>query len=41
MMRIYHGMTPSPEPDTWGTMFIDGLKLFVVGFIYALPVIIS
>ena len=40
MMRIYRGMTPSPEPDNWGTMFIDGLKLFVVGFIYALPVII-
>jgi len=39
-MRIYRGATPSPEPDDWGTMFIDGLRLFVVGLIYALPVII-
>src|SRR4030042_4201144 len=40
MMRIYRGANPSPEPDEWGTMFIDGIKLFVVGIIYALPVII-
>lgn len=40
MMRIYRGAKPSPEPDDWGTMFIDGIKLFIVGIIYALPVII-
>lgn len=40
MMRIYRGAKPSPEPDDWGTMFIDGIKLFVVSIIYALPVII-
>jgi len=40
MMRIYRGANPSPEPDDWGTMFIDGIKLFIVGIIYALPVII-
>jgi hypothetical protein len=40
MMRIYRGATPSPEPDDWGTMFIDGIKLLIVGIIYALPVII-
>jgi len=40
MLRIYRGATPSPEPDEWGTMFIDGLKLLVVGIIYALPIII-
>ena len=40
MMRIYRGANPSPEPDDWGTMFIDGIKLFVVAIIYALPVII-
>ncbi|HZK30990.1 MAG TPA: DUF4013 domain-containing protein [Methanoregula sp.] len=39
-MRIYRGVTPSPEPDDWGTMFIDGIKLIIVGIIYALPVII-
>jgi hypothetical protein len=40
MMRIYRGATPSPEPDNWGGMFIDGIKLFVVGLIYAIPIII-
>jgi hypothetical protein len=40
MMRIYRGATPSPEPDDWGTMFIDGIRLLIVGIIYALPVII-
>ncbi len=40
MLRIYRGATPSPEPDDWGTMFIDGLKLLVIGIIYALPIII-
>jgi len=40
MMRIYRGATPSPEPDDWGTMFIDGIKLIIVGIMYALPVII-
>lgn len=39
-MRIYRGVNPSPEPDDWGTMFIDGIKLLIVGIIYALPVII-
>jgi hypothetical protein len=40
MMRIYRGANPSPEPDDWVTLFIDGIKLFIVGIIYALPVII-
>jgi hypothetical protein len=39
MMRIYRGTDPAPELDEWGSMFIDGLKLFVVELIYALPVI--
>lgn len=40
IMRIYRGAHPSPEPDDWGTLFIDGIKLIIVGIIYALPVII-
>lgn len=39
-MRIYRGANPAPPLDDWGGMFIDGIKLLVVGFIYALPVII-
>ena len=40
MMRIYRGETPAPEPDNWGEMFIDGIKLFIVGLIYAIPAFI-
>ena len=39
-MRIYRGANPAPALDDWGGMFIDGIKLLIVGFIYSLPVII-
>ena len=38
-MRIYRGENPAPALDDWGGMFIDGIKLLVVGVIYALPVL--
>ena len=40
LMRIYRGATPAPEVDQWGTLFMDGLKLIVVGIIYAIPIMI-
>lgn len=40
MVRIYSGVKPAPEPGNWVGMFIDGLKLFVIGFIYAIPLFI-
>jgi hypothetical protein len=40
LMRIYRGATPAPEVDQWGTLFIDGLKLIIVGLIYAIPIMI-
>jgi hypothetical protein len=40
VMRIYRGEHPAPEVENWGTLFIDGLKLVVVGLIYAIPVFI-
>ena len=39
-MRIYRGENPAPALDDWGGMFIDGIKLLVVGVIYAIPIII-
>ncbi len=39
-MEIWRGKKPAPEPEQWGKMFIDGLKLLVAGIIYAIPVII-
>jgi hypothetical protein len=40
VIRIYRGANPSPRLDNWGSMFIDGIKLFIVGLIYAIPVLI-
>jgi hypothetical protein len=40
MVRIYRGVTPAPEPEQWGSMFIDGLKLLLVEVVYASPVIL-
>ena len=40
ILRIFRGANPSPQLDNWGGMFIDGIRLFIVGLIYALPVII-
>ncbi|WML68147.1 MAG: hypothetical protein METHP_01735 [Methanoregula sp. SKADARSKE-2] len=38
-MRIYRGATPAPKVDGWGKLFIDGIKLFMVGLVYSIPVI--
>ena len=40
MMRIYRGKAPAPDVDEWGTLFVDGLKLLIVGFIYVLPIFV-
>jgi hypothetical protein len=40
VMRIYRGADPAPEVDQWGTLFVDGLKLIIVGIIYAIPMMI-
>lgn len=40
VMRIYRGSETTPDVDQWGTLFIDGLKLMIVGFIYAIPMMI-
>ncbi len=39
-MEIYRGKKPAPEIEHWGRLFIDGLKLFIAGIIYAIPLII-
>jgi len=40
MLRIYRGADKAPELDHWGSMFIDGIKLLIVGLIYWIPVFI-
>jgi uncharacterized membrane protein len=39
-MEIYRGTKPAPELENWGTLFVDGLKLFIVMLVYAIPVIV-
>jgi hypothetical protein len=39
-IQIFKGTKPAPEINDWGTNFINGIKLVVVGLIYALPIII-
>ncbi|MEN6610100.1 MAG: DUF4013 domain-containing protein [Methanoregulaceae archaeon] len=39
ILRIYRGATPAPEVDRWGSLFIDGLKLYVIALIYSIPVL--
>jgi hypothetical protein len=40
VMRIYRGLQPVPEIDHWGSLCIDGLKLIILGLVYAIPVFI-
>jgi len=40
VIRICRGANQSPQLDNWGGMFIDGIRLFIIGLIYSLPVLI-
>jgi len=35
------GEKPAPPLENWGKLFVDRLKLFVVGIIYFIPVFVS
>ena len=39
-LRVYQGEPYPPDPEDWVAVFIDGIKLFVVQLVYAIPVII-
>jgi hypothetical protein len=39
-LRIYRGEKPAPEVADWGTLFVDGIKYFIVALIYAIPFLI-
>lgn len=40
IVRIYRGDRPAPELGQWGSLFVDGLKLFIIELLYAAPVIL-
>ncbi len=39
-LLVYRGERTPPDPQDWVQVFIDGIKLFVVQLVYALPVIV-
>ena len=39
-LRVYQGEPYPPDPEDWVAVFIDGIKLFIVQLIWAIPVII-
>jgi hypothetical protein len=39
-LKVLRGEKPAPEVNDWGTLFIDGIKYFIVSLIWAIPCII-
>ena len=39
-LRVYRGERTPPDPQDWVAVFIDGIKLFIVQLIWAIPIII-
>jgi len=39
-MKVLRGEKTAPEVNDWGTLFIDGIKYFIVSLIYAIPILI-
>ena len=39
-LKVYRGEKPAPEVTDWGTLFVDGIKYFIVALIWAIPMII-
>jgi len=37
LLEVLRGKKPAPELANWGTLFIDGIKLFIIGLIYLIP----
>lgn len=40
IVRIYRGETPLPAVSGFGKLFADGIKYFVIGVVYSIPVFI-
>jgi hypothetical protein len=40
MVRIYRGVKPTPDFTRWTDLFIDGIKLAIVWFLWILPFLI-
>ncbi len=39
-LKVLRGDKPAPEVSDWGTLFIDGIKYFIIMLIYMIPAMI-
>ena len=39
-LKVLRGEKPAPEVNDWGTLFIDGIKIFIIMLIYMIPAMI-
>lgn len=39
-VQVFKGTKPAPEINDWVGNFINGIKLFIIGFVYVIPLII-
>lgn len=39
-LLVYRGEPSPPDPQDWVAVFVDGIKLFIVQVVYAIPVIL-
>jgi len=39
-LKVLRGEKPAPEVTGWGTLFIDGIRYFIVSLIWAIPCLI-
>jgi hypothetical protein len=39
-VRVYRGTSPPPVFDQWGSLYIDGIKLVIVGILWFIPAVI-
>ena len=39
-VRVMSGTKPAPGPEGWIGLFVDGIKLFVIAIVYAIPLLI-
>lgn len=40
LVQVYRGDVPAPEVQNWGSLFGNGLKLFIIYLVYAIPILI-
>jgi hypothetical protein len=40
IVRVYRGITPPPRFDAWCSLYLDGIKVAIVGFLWFVPALV-